>query len=54
MNKEYVLLKEKKQGRDYRIFLLRLIAAWTVGLPEISMTGKPISNQSDNLPVIAF
>ena len=53
MNK-YVLLKEKKQGRDYRIFLLRLIAAWTVGLPEISMTGKKLKNQTDDLPVIAF
>jgi len=54
MNKEYVLLKEKKQGRDYRIFLLRLIAAWTVGLPEISVTGDRLSGQTDILPVIAF
>jgi hypothetical protein len=53
MNK-YVLLKEKRQGRDYRIFLLRLIAAWTVGLPEISMTGDRRVGQMDDLPVIAF
>ena len=53
MNK-YVLLKEKKQGRDYRIFLLRLIAAWTIGLPEISVTGKRLNAQADDLPIIAF
>jgi hypothetical protein len=53
MNK-YVLLKEKKQGSSYRIFLLRLIAVWTVGLPEISMTGKRLNTKADDLPVIAF
>lgn len=53
MNK-YVLLKEKKQGSSYRIFLLRLIAVWTVGLPEISTTGGRLTAQIDELPVIAF
>ena len=53
MNK-YVFLKEKKQGRDCRIFLLYLIAVWTVGLPEISTAGKRLNSRYDDLPVIAF
>ena len=53
MNK-YVLLKEKKQGRDYRMFLLRLIAAWAIGLPEITPAGRQLHSCYDDLPVIAF
>ncbi len=50
----YVLFEEKRQGSEYRIFLLRLIAMWTLTLPEITPTGKRINSHYDDLPVIAF
>lgn len=53
MNK-YVLFKEKKQGSEYRILLLRLIAMWTMTLPEITPSGKRLHSRYDDLPVIAF
>lgn len=53
MNK-YVLLKEKKQGSEQRIFLLLVIAMWIGRLPEITPGTRSLDLTYDDLPVIAF